>query len=116
NPFIRFDLAYPGTDGASAHTIIPQIKVSCANGNGSTSDDVTFNAAHNSSTITLSSGTANLFFSSSTVQMNSTDMTVCVAGSLMIIQVGRATDTATSAANFYGATVTFLRLLTAQAD
>jgi hypothetical protein len=116
NPYIRFDLAYPGADGASAHTIIPQIKVSCAKGDGTTSDDVTFNAAHSSSTITLSSATTNLFFSTSNVQLNSTDMTGCVAGSMMVIQVGRATDTATSAANFYAATMTFPRLIVVQAN
>lgn len=116
NPYIRFHLAYPGTDGASAHTIIPAIKVSCAKGDGSTTDDVTFNASHSSSTITLSSATANLFFSTSNVQMNSTDMTGCIAGSMMTVQVGRATDTATSAANFYGASITFPRLLTVQAN
>ena len=115
-PYIRFQLAYPGTDGASAHTIIPQIKVSCAKGDGTTSDDVTFNAAHSSSTITLSSATANLFFVGSNVQMNSTDMTGCVAGSMMVVQVGRATDTATSAANFYSATITFPRLIAVQAN
>jgi hypothetical protein len=116
DPYSRFQLAYPGTDGSSSHTIIPQIKVSCAKGDGSTTDDVSFNAAHSSSTITLSSATANEFFVSSNVQMNSTDVTGCVAGSLMIIQVGRATDTATSAVNFYGATVTFPRLITVQAN
>lgn len=116
DPYIRFDLAYPGTDGSSSHTIIPAIKVSCTGTAGTTSDDVTFNASHSSSTITLSSATANLFFSSSTVQLNSTDVTGCAAGGMMIVQVGRATDTATSAANFYGATVTFPRLITVQAN
>jgi hypothetical protein len=116
DPYIRFHLAYPGTDGGSSHTIIPQIKVSCEKGDGSTTDDVSFNAAHSSSTITLSSASANLFFATSNVQMNSTDMTGCVAGSMMIVQVGRATDTATSAANFYSATVTFPRLIAVQAN
>ena len=115
-PYIRFQLAYPGTDGSSSHTIIPQIKVSCTGNGGTTTDDIAFQAAHSLSTITLSSATANLFFSTSNVQMNSTDTTNCVAGGLMIIQVGRATDTATSAANFYGATVTFPRLLAVQAN
>lgn len=115
-PYIRFQLAYPGVDGSSAHTIIPQIKVSCMKGDGSTLDDVAFSAAHSSSTITLSSATTNLFFSTSNVQLNSTDMTGCVAGSGMIVQVGRATDTATSAANFYSATITIPRLIVVQAN
>ncbi len=115
-PYIRFQLAYPGTDGGSSHTIIPQIKVACTTATSGVSDDPSFAAAHSSSTITLASATANFFFSTSSVQTNSTDMTSCVAGGLMIVQVGRATDTATSAVNFYGATVTFPRLLAVQAN
>lgn len=116
-PYIRFQLAYPGADGGSAHTIIPQIETSCTGTAGTTSDDVTFNTpAQASSTITLSSATTNLFFSNSNVQLNSTQLTGCVAGGFLTIQVGRATDTATSAANFYGATVTFPRLVATQAN
>jgi hypothetical protein len=47
--------------------------------------------------------------------MNSTDVTGCVAGAIMQITVGRATDTATDA-KFYSATVTFPRLMTVQAN
>jgi hypothetical protein len=112
NPFIRFQIA--STDTTNGHTIIPQIKVSCAKGDGTTTDDVTFNAAHSLSTTTLNT-TANQFWSTSNVQMNSTDVTGCVAGALMIVQVGRATDTATNA-EFYSATMTFPRLLTVQAN
>lgn len=112
NPYIRFQVA--STDATSGHTIIPQIKVSCAKGDGTTTDDVSFNAAHSSSTITLNT-TANQFWSNSTVQMNSTDMTGCVAGALMIVQVGRATDTATNA-EFYAAVITFPRLLVVQGN
>jgi len=117
NPYIRFQIAYPGTDGGSAHTIIPSVEVSCTGIGGTTSDDVTFSTpAQSSSTITLSSATANLFFSTSNLQFNSTQITGCVAGGFMTVQVGRATDTATSAANFYGATVTFPRLIVVQAN
>lgn len=112
NPYIRVQVA--STDTTNGHTIIPQIQVSCAKGDGSTTDDVSFNASHSLSTITLNT-TANQFWSSSNVQMNSTDMTGCVAGALMIIQVGRATDTATNA-EFYSATVTIPRLITVQAN
>lgn len=111
-PYIRVQVA--STDTTVGHTIIPQIKVSCSAGDGSTTDDVTFNAAHSLSTVTLNA-TANQFWSTSNVQMNSTDMTGCSAGSMMIVQVGRATDTATQA-GFYMATITFPRLLTVQAD
>ena len=112
NPYIRFFVAT--ADTTSSHTIIPAIQVSCSKGDGSTTDDVSFNASHSSSTITTNT-TANQFWSNSNVQMNSTDMTGCVAGAQMIVQVGRATDTATSA-YFYGADITFPRLLTVQAN
>ena len=117
NPYIRLQLAYPGTDGASAHTIIPNIQVGCIKGDGTTTDDPTLNAKHDLSTITLSSATANLAFTTSNVQLNSTDMTGCVAGSLMTVQVGRdVTDTATGPVNYYSATMTFPRLIAVQAN
>lgn len=112
NPYIRFQIA--STDTTTGHTIIPSIQVACYKGDGSTTDDVAANAAHSLSTTTLNT-TANQFWSTSNVQMNSTDMTGCVAGALMQITVGRATDTATNA-EFYSATVTFPRLLTVQAN
>jgi hypothetical protein len=111
-PFIRFQIA--STDTTSGHTIIPQIKVSCSKGDGSTTDDVAFNAAHSLSTVTLNT-TANQFWSTSNVQLNATDLTGCSAGSLMIVQVGRATDTATNA-EFYSATMTVQRLPVVQAN
>jgi len=112
NPYIRFQLA--STDATNGHTIIPSIQVACYKGDGSTTDDVAANAAHSLSTTTLN-GNANRFWSSSNVQMNSTDVTGCVAGALMQITVGRATDTATNA-EFYGATITFPRLIVVQAN
>lgn len=112
NPFIRFQVA--STDATSGHTIIPSIQVACYKGDGSTTDDVAANAAHSLSTITLNT-TANQFWSSDNVQMNATDMTGCVAGAVMQVTVGRATDTATNA-EFYSATITFPRLLVVQAN
>lgn len=112
NPYIRFKIA--STDATNAHTIIPSIQVACYKGDGSTTDDVAANAAHSLSTVTLN-GVANRFWSTSNVQMNSTDVTGCVAGALMQVTVGRATDTATNA-EFYGATITFPRLMTVQAN
>jgi hypothetical protein len=111
-PYIRFQIA--STDATNAHTIIPSIQVACYKGDGSTTDDVAANAAHSLSTVTLN-GNANRFWSTANVQMNSTDMTGCVAGALMQVTVGRATDTATNA-EFYSATLTFPRLLTVQAN
>jgi len=112
NPFIRLQLA--STDATNGHTIIPEINVACYKGDGSTTDDVAPNGFHSLSTVTLN-GNANRFWSTSNVQMNSTDMTGCSAGSLMQITVGRATDTATNA-EFYSATITFPRLIVAQAN
>jgi hypothetical protein len=113
NPYVRFYFGYSGTD--TGHSIIPAIQVSCSKGDGTTTDDVTFNAAHSSST-TTTNATANQYWSNSNVQMNSTDVTGCVAGAQMTVQVGRATDTATNAVNFYGVDVTFPRLLTVGAE
>jgi hypothetical protein len=112
NPYVRFYLA--STDTTSGHTIIPSIQVACYKGDGSTTDDVAANAAHSSSTVTLNT-TANQFWSNSNVQMNSTDVTGCVAGATMQITIGRATDTATNA-RFYAADVTFPRLIAVQAN
>ena len=117
DPYIRFLLS-AASDTTSGHTIIPQIKVSCPTaGNGTVSDDATFSAAQSSGTITLGgSAVANGFYNSSNVQIGSTQMTGCIAGGMMIVQVGRATDTATGNINFYGATVTFPRLIVVQAN
>lgn len=112
NPYVRFYVA--STDATNAHTIIPEINVACYKGDLSTTDDVAANGFHSSSTVTLN-GNANLFSSQSNVQMNSTDVTGCVAGALMQITVGRATDTASNA-EFYGADVTFPRLIAVQAN
>ena len=112
NPYIRFDLA--STDATNGHTIIPSIQVACYKGDGTTTDDVAANAAHSLSTVTLN-GNANRFWSTANVQMNSTDVTGCVAGALMQVTVGRATDTATNA-QFYGAVVTIPRLTLVKAN
>lgn len=112
NPYVRFQLA--STDATNAHTIIPEINVACYKGDGSTTDDVAANGFHSMSTVTLN-GNANRMWNTSSVQMNSTDVTGCIAGATMQVTVGRATDTATNA-RFYSATVTFPRLLTLQAN
>jgi len=112
NPFIRFGI--DTTDNTSGHTIIPSIQVACYKGDGTTTDDVAPNTAHSLSTITTSTN-ANQFYTTSNVQMNATDLTGCVAGALVQVTVGRATDTATNAL-FYDAIVTVPRLLTTQAN
>jgi hypothetical protein len=117
NPYIRFKFS-AATDTTNGHTVIPQIKVSCPTaGGGTVSDDATFSAAQSSSTVTIgASAVANGFYNTSNVQIGSTQMTGCFAGGMMIVQVGRATDTATGNINFYSATLTFPRLVTVQAN
>ena len=114
NPYIL--VALDSTDTTNGHTVIPQIKVACITAvNGTSTDDPSFAAAHSLTTITVG-GSANAHgFYTTSVQMNSTDMSGCVAGGAMIVQMGRATDTATSA-NFYYANITWPRLLTLQAN
>lgn len=113
-PYIRVKLA--STDATNAHTVIPSESVACYKGDGSTTDDVAPNATRSLSTVTLN-GNANRFWSTSNLQLNSTDMTGCAAGATMQFTIGRATDTATAASvRFYSATVTFLRLPVMQAN
>lgn len=116
-PFIRFFFS-SASDTTNGHTVIPQVKVSCPTANnGTTSDDATLTAAQSSSTVTFgASAVTNGFYGTSNVQFGSTQMTGCIASGLMIVQVGRATDTATGNINFYGANVTFPRLIVVQAN
>ena len=116
-PYIKFYFS-SASDTTNGHTVIPQVKVSCPTAaNGTTSDDATFSAAQSSSTVTFGgSAVANGFYNGSSVQFGSTQMTGCIAGGMMIVQVGRATDTATGNINFYGADVTFPRLVSVQAN
>jgi hypothetical protein len=117
NPYIKFYFSAV-TDTTNGHTVIPQIKVSCPTaGNGTVSDDATFSAAQSSSTVTFgASAVANGFYNGSSVQIGSTQMTGCIAGGLMIVQIGRATDSATGVIGFYSADVTFPRLIAVQAN
>jgi hypothetical protein len=118
-PYIRVYFE-SDSDTTSAHTVIPQVKVSCSQAiNGSTTDDQTFTAAQSLSTTTLGgSAIAHGLYAGSTVQFGSTQMSGCVAGGLFIVQIGRASDSATGNINFYGATISWPRSTpgTAQAD
>lgn len=108
NPYIRTYFS-SASDTTSGHTVIPQVKVSCSQAvNGTTTDDATLTAAQSLSTTTFgASAIANGIYSGSNVQFGSTQMSGCVVGGLFIVQVGRATDTATGNINFYGATITW---------
>jgi hypothetical protein len=116
NPYLAFGL-FAATDTTSGDTIIPKIAVSCPTAtNGTVTDDHAFAAAHSAATVTIgASAVANGFYTTS-MQANSTDMTGCVAGGMMIVRVGRATDTATGTVGFQYVNVTWPRLLTLQAN
>jgi hypothetical protein len=112
NPYVRAYVVSSTT--TASQTIIPQVSISCGKGDGTTTDDVAFNAAHSLSTITTNT-TANQFWSTSNVQLNGTDMTGCVAGAIMHVKVGRAADS-NGNAGYYAMSVTFPRLMVLQAN
>jgi len=112
NPYIGFQVA--SADTHEGRTIIPAVRVSCAKGDGSTTDDVAFSPLHASAAITLNN-TANQFWSNSTVQLNSGDMAGCVPGAMMIVEVSRSVDTADTA-YFYGVTLTIPRSIQIRAN
>jgi len=109
NPYLSIDFTQ-GASTTTGQTIIMQAQVACG-----VTDDTAFNTAQAFATAT-STATAHTEFTK-TVQLNSTSMTNCVAGSWMNLQIVRSgSDTATTAPNVYGVTVTIPRLLTVQAN
>lgn len=106
-------LELTSTDAVNAHTIIMQEQVACAKEDGTTTDDVAFNAARSFTTITLN-GNANRTWST-TLALNSTDLTGCAAPGIMWVKISRTTDTATNV-GVYGLNLTQFRLLTSQAN
>lgn len=116
DPYILFAFQ-SATDTTNGHTVKPQIEVSCPTAtNGTVSDDATFSAAQTVATVTFGASAVAHGFYTGSGQIGSTQMSGCVAGGMMIVQVGRATDTATGNINFYYANVTFPRLLAVQAN
>lgn len=102
-PYIRVDMI--SSDATSGHTIIPTAAVICAKGDGTTTDDVAFNAAQSLATITLNAN-ANREWTTSSVQFNSTSMTGAVAASVCTVKMSiNASSTATNA-QYYSATIT----------
>lgn len=99
------------TDATNGHTIIMQASTVCAKGDGSTTDDVAFNAAQSFGTITLN-GNANRTWNAT---LTGATTTGCAAGSTLWVKISRTTDTATNV-GVYGATVDIARLLTVQAN
>ena len=111
NPYLMIELT--STDATNGHTIIMQESVACAKLDGTTTDDVAFNAARSFSTVTLN-GNANRTWEAD-LALNNTDMTGCSAPGIMWIKISRTTDTATNV-GVWGMTATVPRLLTVQAN
>ena len=110
-PFLM--LEETSTDTTNGDTIIMQESVSCAKLDGSTTDDVAFNAARSFGTITLN-GNANRMWQAN-IQLNSTDLTGCSAPGTMWVKISRTTDTATNV-GIYGVNLTMMRLIAVQAN
>jgi|SRR5579885_849101 len=108
-----FDLSLDltSTDATSGHTIIMQAATQCAKGDGSTTDDVAFNAAQSFATVTLN-GNANRTW---TTTLTGLTMTGCSAPGWMWIKISRTTDTATNV-GVYGATLDIPRRPVVQAQ
>jgi hypothetical protein len=100
------------TDTTSGHTVIPEVAISCSTAvNGTVTDDHTLSAYQSLTTTTFGASAVAHGIYTTSVQLNSTSMSGCIAGSPMVVSIGRATDTATGVIGFYYANVTFPRLL-----
>jgi len=109
-PSLSVDLA--STDATNGHTVILQAATQCFKLDGTTTDDVAFNAAQSMGTVTLGAGGAN---QSWTATLASLTTTGCSAPGIMKIKITRTTDTATNV-ELYQANVTVPRLFTVQAN
>jgi hypothetical protein len=109
NPSVSLDLT--STDTTSGHTIIMQLATACAKGDGSTTDDVAFNAAQSFSTITLNTTNHQTW----TATLSSITMTGCTAPGTLRLQLSRTTDTATNV-GVVGMSITIPRILVMQAN
>jgi hypothetical protein len=101
------------TTESATHTIIMQESVSCTKEDGSTTDDVAFNAARSFATVTETSRANQVF--DTTITLNSTDLTGCAAPGILWVKISRTTDTATNV-GVYGLSLTMNRLLAVQAN
>lgn len=106
-------LEVTSTASVNANTIIMQESVACSKEDGSTTDDVAFNAARSFATVTLNANANRVW--NTTLTLNSTDLTGCVAPGVLWVKISRTTDTATNV-GVYGLSLTQYRLLTVQAN
>jgi RAB protein geranylgeranyltransferase component A len=103
-----------GSGSNTAGTVILNAAVACSKGDGSVTTDPAFNTADALATKTMAAATRGW---STSIQMTQvTSGNNCVPGGTMIIQITRATDTASSAINVQQALITIPRLLTVQAN
>ena len=108
-PSLAVDLA--STDTTSGHTVILQAATECAKLDGSTTDDVAFNAAQSLSTVTLNT-TANQTWTATLASLTTTG---CSAPGIMWVKITRTTDTSTNV-ELYEADVTIPRRIVMQAN
>ena len=99
------------TTGTAGQTIQMQVATACTTGDGTSTDDVAWNAVQ-PLTLVTTNATANQSWRATLAALT---MTNCSAGGLLRLQLSRATDTATTV-RVYGLGVTIPRLLTVQAN
>ena len=108
-PSLSIDLAT--TDATNGHTIILQASTECSKLDGTTTDDVAFNAAQSLGTVTINT-TANQMWTATLASLTTTG---CSAPGVMWIKITRTTDTATNV-ELYDAEVTIPRRIVMQAN
>lgn len=104
---IDVNLILAGGGSDTSGTVIPTIATACTATGGTTTDNPSFNAADNLSTITLATA-ANRVWSSTKTSIATTG---CSAGNLLHMKMGRATDTAASAAQYILLELTYRRAI-----
>jgi hypothetical protein len=108
-PAVSLHLA--STTTTAGQTIQMQVASACAKGDGTTTDDVVWNAAQNMTLVTTNT-IANQTWRTTLAALT---MTNCSAGGLLRVKVSRTTDTATNV-RLYGMGMTIPRLPTVQAN
>jgi hypothetical protein len=104
-PYVRFWVT--STDTTSGHTLIPTVAASCSVGNGTASYDQAFQTAQPGSTITFGgSEVASAPNTASSIQLNSTSMTNCVAGSVLTLKMSFSSSQTATEAEYFGIGVT----------
>jgi hypothetical protein len=110
NPYIR--LPFLSTDTTNGHTVIPTVQIACAAANASY--DASFQTAQSLSTVTFGASAASgQEYTGSTVQLNSTSMTNCAAGSVMHFKISVSGSGTATNVQFTRAVITVPQTLSA---